>query len=848
MARTKAEIKAWEHEMAQRATEQLSALADTRKFKQYLRQNAAFHGYSVRNVLLINMQHPNATRVAGFKQWDKLGRHIRKGEHAIKITMPIVKKLTSEEQVKYKTTAERAIVGYRYGSVFDVSQTNGKALLSATDFIKERLGDHQNVERLYHAVVDAINTEGHVKVSEAPIDEPGVRGFFRPSTQEIVISPQETDAAMKLKTLFHEYGHSQLHGIGQAFADRPRAWKEAQAESVAYIAMQNIGIDTGDYSLGYVATWAKDPKVMAQALKEINEASVHTIELSDQAAQALGFDQAQTAEATLNDAPEQTTNLNSGKRERLTQSEIDRARKLSLVEIARSAGIDLKEDSRDYYRGVDHDSLVIDTKKNLWKWNSQNLGGGAIEFATTFLDQKGFYQAVKFLNAGHYDETKIQTAPKSAYHNYLKRADSFDRARDYLTIARGINPHLVDRLYQKGLIFQDSQNNLIFQWARNGKAVGASIQGTEIDFKQFGKRGTQKKIAANSQSDFGFNFSLGKPHDLYVFESPIDALSYWTQHPELTNCMIASVDGTKVESVVNMAVNMYKTKGQLPATIYVGSDNDPAGHQLYDKLQDSLLANTEAEVTTFKPLFPQDNAITQTTYQGLKQAADQAGIDWRELAAAVKATTNLSTNFQQSFPLPQAIAKSSVLIDPNPGKTNFNSDEALLTAAKFIKANRTSDNEPDWDAITKKLNPGIEDHDREHLAAKSSYYNTRYQADNGILPVTKIAKDWNELAKLAQHPATMDQQLEQTYRRQDGKTAKLIANGQDQFSLVDRQQPDKVVGFFEANNPQQCAYLIKQYGYNAVDKEDEQKYQQTQPVKPQHQQKKQRASGLEQSI
>ena len=84
---------------------------------------------------------------------------------------------------------------------------------------------------------------------------------------------------------------------------------------------------------------------------------------------------------------------------------------MSLVEIARSAGIDLKEDSRDYYRGVDHDSLVIDAKKNLWKWNSQNLGGGAIEFATTFLDQKGFYQAVKFLNAGHYDETKIQTAP-----------------------------------------------------------------------------------------------------------------------------------------------------------------------------------------------------------------------------------------------------------------------------------------------------------------------------------------------------------------------------------------------------------------------------------------------------
>ncbi|MDN6043173.1 MAG: DUF3991 and toprim domain-containing protein, partial [Lactobacillus sp.] len=400
----------------------------------------------------------------------------------------------------------------------------------------------------------------------------------------------------------------------------------------------------------------------------------------------------------------------------------------------------------------------------------------------------------------------------------------------------------------KGLIFQDSQNNLIFQWARNGKAVGASIQGTEIDFKKYGKRGTQKKIAANSQSDFGFNFSLGKPQDLYVFESPIDALSYWTQHPELTNCMIASVDGTKVESVVNMAVNMYKTKGQLPATIYVGSDNDPAGHQLYDKLQDSILANTEAEVTTFKPLFPQDNAITQATYQGLKQAADQAGIDWRELAAAAKATTNLSTNYQQAFPLPQAIAKISVLIDPNLGKTNFNSDEALLTAAKFIKANRTSDQQPDWETITKKLNPGIDDQDREHLAAKTFYYDTRYRADNGVLPVTKIAKDWNELVKLAQRPATMDQQLEQTYRRQDGKTVKLVNKGQDEFALVDAKQPDKVVGYFEANDPQQCAYLIKQYGYNAVDKEDEQKYQQSNPNQSATKKAAQKATEMAQSL
>ena len=85
----------------------------------------------------------------------------------------------------------------------------------------------------------------------------GLRGIFNPALMKIVIGGDEPDNALKLKTLYHEYAHSQLHGLKSAFKDRPRAYQETQAEAVAYVAMQNIGVDTGNYSLGYVATWAQ---------------------------------------------------------------------------------------------------------------------------------------------------------------------------------------------------------------------------------------------------------------------------------------------------------------------------------------------------------------------------------------------------------------------------------------------------------------------------------------------------------------------------------------------------------------------------------------------------------------
>ncbi|WP_392339014.1 ArdC-like ssDNA-binding domain-containing protein [Lactobacillus gasseri] len=292
---SKADVKAWKAQLVAQAEQQILKLTDSDRFKQYLNTLAKFHHYSTRNIDLIYTQNPQATQVAGFKQWQMaFNRTVNRGEKAIRIAAPIIKKLTPEDQKRLDTTEEKAIVGYRYIPVFDISQTSGEPVLSAKDFVKENLVDHKNVTNLYNELKDYLNNNTDIKVSEKSLSElGGAKGYFQPNTNEIVIGGDEPDNALKLKTLYHEYAHSQLHGLKSAFKDRPRAYQETQAEAVAYVAMQNIGVDTSNYSLGYVATWAKDKAVIHSALSEIQQVSNKVIELSDGLTKQLGLQEAQ---------------------------------------------------------------------------------------------------------------------------------------------------------------------------------------------------------------------------------------------------------------------------------------------------------------------------------------------------------------------------------------------------------------------------------------------------------------------------------------------------------------------------------------------------------------------------
>lgn len=292
---SKVETEKWKRQLVENAEKEILKLTDSEKFKSYLDTVAKFHRYSQRNIDLIYSQNPSASQVAGFKKWQNdFKRSVNKGEKGIRIAAPIIKKLTPEDQKRLGTTEEKAIVGYRYIPVFDISQTSGEPVLSAKDFVKENLADHKNVTNLYNELKNYLNNNTDIKVSEKRLSElGGAKGYFQPSTNEIVIGSDEPDNALKLKTLYHEYAHSQLHGLKSAFKDRPRAYQETQAEAVAYVAMQNIGVDTSNYSLGYVATWAKDKAVIHSALSEIQQVSNKVIELSDGLTKQLGLQEAQ---------------------------------------------------------------------------------------------------------------------------------------------------------------------------------------------------------------------------------------------------------------------------------------------------------------------------------------------------------------------------------------------------------------------------------------------------------------------------------------------------------------------------------------------------------------------------
>lgn len=297
----KAERDAWKEKLVNDAEQKILELTDSDKFKDYLNTLSKFHGYSQRNVDFIFAQDPTATQVAGFKQWQTdFNRHVNKGAKSIRISAPIIKKLSEEDKKRLDTTEDKAIVGYRFIPIFDIKQTSGDPVLSAKDFVKENLQEHKNVTDLYNSFKNYLNDKTNLSVSEDNITQPGVKGYFVPRTNEIVIDNKEQDSALMLKTLYHEYAHSQLHGLTSEFKDRPREYKETQAEAVAYVAMQNIGVDTSDYSLGYVATWAKDKDLIHKAISEIQKVSNKTIDLTAELTKKLQLDQKQENTKTIN--------------------------------------------------------------------------------------------------------------------------------------------------------------------------------------------------------------------------------------------------------------------------------------------------------------------------------------------------------------------------------------------------------------------------------------------------------------------------------------------------------------------------------------------------------------------
>jgi len=244
---------------------------DGEAFKRYLAFAARFHNYSANNSLLILVQRPDATRVAGYRKWRDLGRQVRRGEEGLKILAPILRTVEDEE------TGEKAriLCSYKVVKVFDVSQTDpipGAEPLPEKPRPKVLRGDSETARALGRSLLAFCGSEGVPVVGDdAELDRlsSGANGVYLLRENRILLrSTLSVDG--RAKTLAHELAHHLLHhdAVGTE-ADRPTF--EAEAEGTAYAVLSYFGVDASEYSFAYVARWAESKEVVKTALFNIQK-------------------------------------------------------------------------------------------------------------------------------------------------------------------------------------------------------------------------------------------------------------------------------------------------------------------------------------------------------------------------------------------------------------------------------------------------------------------------------------------------------------------------------------------------------------------------------------------------
>lgn len=221
----------------------ISELTTSSKWTEYLTSQARFHRYSAGNCLLIMLQDPYATRVAGFNTWKAQGRNVRKGEKGIFILAPLAFKTTDE------ATGEESfgIKGFRYVAVFDVAQTEGDDLPTVADKL---VGD--DPDDLFGRLVSFANSIGFT-VADYEF-ESGVNGDCN-HLESLIRIHTLNSGIQRVKTLAHELGHAILHSPKTTDYRSNRGLCELEAESVAFVVLKALGVDSDTYSFGYVAGW-----------------------------------------------------------------------------------------------------------------------------------------------------------------------------------------------------------------------------------------------------------------------------------------------------------------------------------------------------------------------------------------------------------------------------------------------------------------------------------------------------------------------------------------------------------------------------------------------------------------
>ena len=262
-------------EMTERLEAGVKELFESERYQAYLRAMSKFHDYSLNNTLLILLQKPDASLVAGFNKWrDEFERHVNAEEKGIKIFAPAHKKIRKEVE-KLDPDTGNPIIGedgkpvmemkeitiprYKVVSVFDVSQTDGKEIPDMS--VEALTGSIEQYEDFWRASKE---------ISPVPVEiekiESGAHGYYSLADKRIAIDDGMSEL-QTIKTLIHEIAHAKLHDIDlslppQDRQERPnQRTREVEAESIAYTVCQHFGLETSEYSFGYIAGWSSDKEI-----------------------------------------------------------------------------------------------------------------------------------------------------------------------------------------------------------------------------------------------------------------------------------------------------------------------------------------------------------------------------------------------------------------------------------------------------------------------------------------------------------------------------------------------------------------------------------------------------------
>jgi len=249
-------------ELTTKAIEELAATLEaghSETLTQYLAAIGRFHKYSLHNCMLIVLQKPDATHVAGFHTWHKLARHLRKGEKAITIFAPILRR---EKKLESGTPerAEELLLGYRTCAVFDISQTEGKALPS--------IGKVEGDARHHGARLAAFALSQGIRVEYSEAIAPA-RGISEGG--KITLLP-DLSSAEHAAVLAHELAHEFLHHQTRREATT-KTVRETEAEAVAYVISQAMGLETGTAAADYIQLYRGDAKLLLESLHYIRLAA-----------------------------------------------------------------------------------------------------------------------------------------------------------------------------------------------------------------------------------------------------------------------------------------------------------------------------------------------------------------------------------------------------------------------------------------------------------------------------------------------------------------------------------------------------------------------------------------------